>query len=109
MEALRFLASEFARDLPASVLVTLHLSGQFRSMLDAVLTQTGPLKAGFAADGEPLEKSRIYIGPPLHHLLVDGDRLQLGVGPRENSARPSIDLMFCSMRCAAAADPSEWC
>jgi two-component system chemotaxis response regulator CheB len=73
------------------------LSGQYRSTLDAVLTQAGPLKAGFAGNGEPLERSRIYIAPPLHHLLVDGDRLQLGRGPRENSARPAIDPMFRSM------------
>ena len=95
-EALRFLAGEFSRDLPASVLVVLHLSAQFRSSLDAILTQAGPLPASFAVDGEKLEKSRIYIAPAERHLIVEGERLRLGSGPRENNARPSLDPLFRS-------------
>src|SRR5262249_11498563 len=30
------------------------------------------------------------------HMLADGDRLRLGIGPRENSARPAIDPLFRS-------------
>lgn len=53
-EALRFLAGEFSPDFPASVLVVIHLPSQFRSTLDAILTQAGPLPATFAVDGEKL-------------------------------------------------------
>ena len=81
VEALLKLARTFSPDLPASVLVTLHLSSQFRSSLDEVLTRAGPLTAGFAADGERLRKGRIYIAPPDRHLLIDGERIALGVGP----------------------------
>ena len=96
-EALRFLVGKFPRDLPASVLVVLHLPSQFRSELDAILTGSGPLPAGFAADGEPLNRGRIYIGHPGSHLIADGDRLRLGLGPRENNARPAIDPMLRSV------------
>ena len=41
IEALRFLAGELMPEFPASVLVTIHLAAQFRSMLDAILTQSG--------------------------------------------------------------------
>jgi two-component system, chemotaxis family, protein-glutamate methylesterase/glutaminase len=58
------------------------------------LTSAGPLPAAFAADGERLKKGRIYIAPPDRHLLVDGDRLSLGSGPRENNARPALDPML---------------
>src|SRR6185437_4913567 len=51
-DALRFLAGEFSRDFPASVVVAIHLSSQFRSALDAILTQAGPLPAKFAVDGD---------------------------------------------------------
>ncbi|MES5488298.1 chemotaxis protein CheB [Bradyrhizobium sp. INPA03-11B] len=95
-EALRFLAGEFSPDFPASVLVVIHLPSQFRSTLDAILTQAGPLPASFAADGERLERSRIYIAPPERHLLVESDQLRLGSGPRENNARPAIDPLFRS-------------
>jgi two-component system, chemotaxis family, protein-glutamate methylesterase/glutaminase len=96
VEALIKLARAFPADLPASVLVTLHLSSQFRSSFDEVLTRAGPLTAGFASDGEHLRKGRIYIAPPDRHLLIDGNRIALGVGPRENNSRPAIDPMLRS-------------
>lgn len=95
-DALRLLAREFPRDLPASVVAVIHLSGQFRSSLDAILTQAGPLPAMFAVDGQKLEKGRIYLAPAERHLIVESDRLHLGSGPRENNARPSIDPLFRS-------------
>src|SRR5262249_16512424 len=49
------------------------------------------------ADGEPLNRGRIYIGHPGSHLIADGDRLRLGLGPRENNARPAIDPMLRSV------------
>ncbi|MBV8567823.1 MAG: chemotaxis protein CheB [Methylobacteriaceae bacterium] len=95
-EALRFLAKELPSDLPAAILVVIHLPSQFRSDLDAILTQSGPLAASFAQEGEVFQRRHIYIAPPERHLLVDGDRLQLGKGPRENNARPAIDPLFRS-------------
>jgi two-component system chemotaxis response regulator CheB len=95
-EALRFLAGEFSRNFPASVVVTIHLSNQFRSELDAILTQAGPLPASFAVDGEKLERSHIYIAPTERHLIVESGHLRLGSGPRENHARPALDPLFRS-------------
>lgn len=95
-EALRFLVREFSHDFPASVIVVIHLSSQFRSALDAILTQEGPLPASFAEDGEKLRRGHIYIAPPERHLLVQSEGLRLGLGPRENNARPAIDPLFRS-------------
>ena len=83
-------------DLPAAVLVTLHLSNQFKSSLDTLPTRAGQLPAGFAAHGEPLQHGRIYLAPPDRHLLVESDRIALGSGPRENNSRPAIDPMLRS-------------
>jgi two-component system chemotaxis response regulator CheB len=99
VEALMTLARGFQKDLPASVLMTLHLSSEFRSSLDELLNMAGPLPAHFATHGESLHKGQIYIAPPNSHLLVDGDRAHLGRGPRENNSRPAIDPM---LRSAAA-------
>lgn len=96
-EALRFLASRFPADLPAAVVVTIHLASQFRSQLDVLLSNAGPMPASFPRDGEPLQRGRIYIAPPEHHLLLLGDKLRLGHGPRENFARPAIDPMLRSV------------
>jgi two-component system chemotaxis response regulator CheB len=78
------------------VVVTIHLSNQFRSELDAILSQAGPLPARFAVDGEKLERGHIYIAPTERHLIVDDGHLRLGSGPRENNARPALDPLFRS-------------
>jgi two-component system, chemotaxis family, protein-glutamate methylesterase/glutaminase len=96
VQALLFLAKNLPRDLPASVLLTIHLPGHARSSLDDILSRAGPLPAQFAQDDEILRKAQIYIAPPDRHLLVDGDRLSLGEGPRENNSRPAIDPMLRS-------------
>jgi two-component system, chemotaxis family, protein-glutamate methylesterase/glutaminase len=95
-EALIFLAKEFRPNFPASVLITIHLPSDFPSSLDEILSRSGPLPATFATDRQALKKGRIYIAPPSRHLIVDGDQLSLGVGPRENNARPAIDPMLRS-------------
>jgi two-component system, chemotaxis family, protein-glutamate methylesterase/glutaminase len=102
-DGLRLLAREFAKDLPASVLIVLHLSSEFRSELDAILTRSGPLQATFAREREILELSHIYIAPPGSHLLLDNDELLLGAGPPENNARPAIDPLFRSAALCCAA------
>ena len=96
VEALLFLAKNLQSDLPASVLLTIHLPSHATSALDDILSSAGALPAQFAQDGEKLRKSRIYIAPPDRHLIVDGDRLSLGEGPRENNSRPAIDPMMRS-------------
>jgi two-component system, chemotaxis family, protein-glutamate methylesterase/glutaminase len=93
---LRFLAGEFPHDFPASVLVVIHLPSQFCSTLDSILTQAGPLPATFAEDGKRFERGHIYIAPPGRHLLVEGEQIRLGSGPRENNARPALDPLFRS-------------
>jgi two-component system chemotaxis response regulator CheB len=97
VKALQFLASEFPSDFPASVLIVIHLPAHFDSMFDSILTLAGPLPAHFARDGMTMERGHVYIGPPDSHLIVDGDKLRLGQGPRENNARPAIDTLFRSV------------
>jgi len=96
VEALLFLAKAFPPNFPATILITIHLPSHFRSSLDEILTGAGPLLASFAQDGEAIKKGRIYIAPPGCHLLIDGDQLVLGTGPRENNFRPAIDPMLRS-------------
>src|SRR5215813_957683 len=75
VEALIFLAKRFPRGFPAAILVTIHLPSHARSVLDELLTHTGPLPAQFARNGDPVRKGHIYIAPPDRHLILDGDRM----------------------------------
>ena len=102
VEALRFLASKLPSDLHACVLIVIHLTTQFRSELDIILSEVGPLPATFARDGETLKDGHIFIAPAGFHLIVADDRLQLGIGQRENNARPAIDPLFRSVALCCA-------
>jgi two-component system chemotaxis response regulator CheB len=96
VEALLKLTSQLPPDLPAAVLVTMHVSSQLPSFLPDVLRRQCKLPTTHARDGEPIEAGHVYIAPPDHHLLVVDGRLQLSHGPRQNGYRPAIDLLFDS-------------
>lgn len=93
---LREVMAGLPADLRAAVLVVLHIPPYRASMLPAILGRAGPLPAHHAVDGEALKAGHIYVAPPDHHLLVDGRRLAVKRGPKENRFRPSIDALFRS-------------
>ena len=96
VQALQELVSDLPPELPASVLVVLHLSSSSASVLHEILARAGELPATQAVDGEPLERGHIYVAPPNRHLLVRGPNIHLSDGPRENGHRPAIDPLFRS-------------
>ena len=96
VQALSELASRLPPDLPAAVLVVLHLSPHGHSVLPAILSRAGTLPALHAQDGEGLKPGRIYVAPPDHHLLVEDGRLQLSRSAAEHGHRPAIDATFRS-------------
>lgn len=83
-------------DLPACVLVTMHIGENVESRLPQVLTRSGPLSAEHAVDGQQLEPGRILIAPPGRHVLVRAGSVRLSAGPRVNRHRPAVDVMFGS-------------
>jgi len=103
VEALIRLAEKFPADFPAAVLITIHLASHARSVLDDLLNRAGRLPARFAADDERLRKGHIYIAPPDRHLILEGEKLLLGHGPRENNTRPAIDPMMRSVAICCGA------
>lgn len=96
VDALMQIARNLPADIPAAILVTIHMPPHFRSELDVLLSRVSPLPASFPRDGEPYRRSHIYIAPPDRHLLVVGERFRLGHGARENNTRPAIDPMLRS-------------
>lgn len=96
IEVLTTLIAGLPADLPAAVLVTIHISPEVRSRLPQILGRAGILPAQHAAEGEPILAGRIYVAPPDHHLLVGPGHIHLSRGPRENGHRPAIDPLFRS-------------
>ena len=103
VEVLRDLLSRLPGNLPASVLVVLHIPATSGGALASILDRSGPLAAATALDGEALRHGRVYVAPPDRHLLLTDDRIELSHGPRQNGHRPAADPLFTSA--AAVAGP----
>lgn len=115
LTALLQLVAMLPRELPAALLVVLHVSPDSPSNIAGLLQARSLLPASEAAHGEPIRAGRIYLAPPDFHLLVEAappaavvgaappeadsgalGRIILSHGPRENRARPAIDPLFRS-------------
>lgn len=100
VETLKRVVSDLPTDLKAAVCIVLHIAPDSPSLLAAILGRAGALPCLPATDGDQLELGRILVAPPNRHMVVEGDRVRVTAGPRENGHRPAVDLLF---RTAAAA------
>lgn len=83
-------------DLPAAVLIVLHIPARGIGILSTVAAAAGKLPVRQAENGMSIENGHVYLPAPDHHLLVVNNRIMLGRGPRENMVRPAIDPLFRS-------------
>lgn len=101
VEALQQLLSRLPPDLKAAVLIVLHTSVRSCSLLPAIFARAGQLPTSHPKDEARIRDGHIYIAPPNFHMLVEGERIRLVGGPRENLHRPAIDPLFRSAALAA--------
>jgi two-component system chemotaxis response regulator CheB len=96
VETLQKLVAGLPANFPASVFVLMHLPAFGKSFLPQILSDSGPLPAKEAEDGESIVPGIIYVAPSDMHVLLGQDSIQLGRGPREGRQRPSINVTFRS-------------
>src|SRR3954470_5321363 len=84
-QVIGILPSEF----PAAVLLVMHTSPESPGLLPQVLGRGAALPVRHAVDGEEILPRHVYVAPPDRHLLVQGERLRVWRGPRENRNRPA--------------------
>ena len=94
MTAIQELFAHLPKDIPAAILITLHV-GRHKSVLPAIIRHYG-FAAYHARQGALISPPCIIVAPPDHHLLIRRGHVALSRGPRENWARPAIDPMFRS-------------
>lgn len=100
VDALKRFVRALPADLPATVCVALHLGSGTPSLLAGILARGASIRVEPAVDGVLLSPGVVHVAQADSHLAVVGEHLVVGVGPRENGNRPSIDVL---LRSAAVA------
>lgn len=95
INALKEIFSGLPADLPAAILVVLHI-GANTSLLPRVFAPHSKLPVLHAKDGAPIETGKIFVAPADYHLMIDGQHMRLVRSAKENHARPAIDPLFKS-------------
>lgn len=93
--ALKQILGNLPEDTQASFFIATHVPATTDYLADS-LARISALEVIAASDGLPIERSRVYVAVPDHHLLIVDGTMRLGNGPRENMARPAIDPLFRS-------------
>ncbi|MEV3923037.1 chemotaxis protein CheB [Actinomadura coerulea] len=96
IEALQAVLAPLPPDLPASLLVVLHIPPTGGRALPKILDRAGWLRSAAAVDGEPLRHGRVYVAPPDRHLLVREGGVHVDHGPKQHGHRPAADPLFQS-------------
>jgi two-component system, chemotaxis family, protein-glutamate methylesterase/glutaminase len=94
VEALSLLLNGLPADLNAAVLVVQQTPGHSPSELAEMLNGRSKIPVAIPTTGEAIVPGRIYLAPPNQHLMVQRGAILLGNGPKENRARPAIDVLF---------------
>jgi two-component system, chemotaxis family, protein-glutamate methylesterase/glutaminase len=98
LSALSEVLAALPSDFPAPIVLVQHLDPKHRSMMAEILGRRTKLQVRQAAEGDRIAPGGVWVAPPAHHLLVNGDgTLSLTRTELVHFVRPSADLMFESM------------
>jgi two-component system, chemotaxis family, protein-glutamate methylesterase/glutaminase len=103
LTALNRITKQLPDNLNAAVFIVWHVSPYSTSLLPDILSRSGKLEAKHPADGESIQKGKIYVAPPDRHLLLEAGRIRVAKGPKENRFRPAVDPLFRSAAYAYGA------
>lgn len=95
-EAYQQLIARLPPDLNAAIFIVWHMAPTVRGILPQVLSKLTTIPTAHADDNELIQTNRIYVAPPDHHMLIEGGRIRITHGPKENRFRPAIDPLFRS-------------
>lgn len=97
VEALTRVIGGLPKDIPAALLVVLHIAPVGPSVLPSIIARHGQLPAIHPSDGDLLVPGCVYVAPPDFHLTVTHEHARVVAGPRENGNRPAADPLFRSV------------
>jgi two-component system, chemotaxis family, protein-glutamate methylesterase/glutaminase len=98
LNALSEVLSALPVDFRAAIVLVQHLDPKHRSMMAEILGRRTKLTVRQATEGDQIAPGGVWVAPPAHHLLVNGDgMLSLTRTELVHFVRPSADLLFESM------------
>lgn len=103
LEALQEFFGNVPPGLGASYVVVQHLSPDHPSMMDELLSRHTKMLVQPVEDGDLLEPDQVYVIPPAHNLICEGNRLRLTGQPERGLGllNLAIDMFFASLARAA--------
>jgi two-component system chemotaxis response regulator CheB len=97
IKAITKILEGLSQSINAAVMVVLHVSRKSNiGNISEIFQRSTSLECVVATNNLLLEKGKIYLASPEHHLLVNGPVMLVNQGPEENRFRPSIDVLFRS-------------
>jgi len=96
VEALKQITTQLDPNIKAAIFAVVHVSPRSSGLLANVLDRNSAIPVAHPEDGERIEQGRVYVAPPDHHLLIEGNHIRVVNGPKHNRHRPSIDVLFRS-------------
>lgn len=84
-------------DLPAAVMVSLHMPPGFTFSFAGRLDQASPIKVKEAAAEDSLIQGLVLIAPGDYHLIAVRSAVALSSAPKVHHVRPAIDVMLESL------------
>jgi|GraSoiStandDraft_4_1057263.scaffolds.fasta_scaffold83806_2 two-component system chemotaxis response regulator CheB len=104
VDALTELVRGLPADLPAPVLIVLHVAPSSPSLLPRILNRSTEMAVAAALDGDALESGHVYVAPPDQHLVVEDGVIRLQATATVNGHRPAVDPLFTSAAAAYGGD-----
>ena len=74
-----------------------HLSPDFRSLMDELLSRHTTLPIHLVEDGMPVEADHVYLIPAKKEMIISGGRLLLSERSRQQELTLPIDMFFRSL------------
>ena len=97
LEALEQLFVDMPVDTGLAFVVVQHLSPDFKSLMDELLSRRTRLPVLLVEDGMRVEPNRIYLIPPKKEMIVSGGRLLLSDKAASAELSLPIDVFFRSL------------
>lgn len=101
VEVLGEILPQLPADFPACVLIVQHCPPGYTTGWAKSLDAASAVSVLEARHGDFLRPGKVFIAPGGHHMEVCGEQIRLSAGPRVKMHRPSVDVLFDSLRPAA--------